>query len=514
MATRSSALRSTGRTRTTSVEAQIAHDRSRARHVYMAILGLTFVMGAVAVLRAPEPFPIALLVLVLACVAAFFRPAVGVYVLVFLTMVGDAVTMDWWPFTKNMSSRESIFFVNDQLFLSPLELLAGVTLIAWLIRQIADPTWRFIRGRMFWPIAIFTGFVVFGFLRGAASGGDKRVAVFEGRALFYVLIVYVLVTNLLSTRRQYVRLVMTALVGVAIQSIFSLTYYLGLPGSERASLESLGEHSATIPMNALLILLIGSLLFKCSRWIRWCSFLLAIPITWAYILSQRRAAMVALFVGVFILVCILYQRRRRAFWFVAPATLLVGLGFVLATWNAQGAIGLPAQAVKTVLFPDDLSDADTSSDLYRKLEAANIYYTIQQNRIFGIGFGQKFSQPIPMPDISFFEFWEYIPHNNVLWIWLKLGFLGFAATLFMFGRAVQLGARSIALVRTNDHVAFVAVGLTYVVMFLVFAYVDIAWDPRSTVMLGLAMALCADFVQAHDVDADRRRAPAFELVPQ
>ena len=33
-------------------------------------------------------------------------------------------------------------------------------------------------------------------------------------------------------------------------------------------------------------------------------------------------------------------------------------------------------------------------------------------------------------------------------------------------------------------------------------------------MLGLAMALCADFVQAHDVDADRRRAPAFELVPQ
>ena len=119
-----------------------------------------------------------------------------------------------------------------------------------------------------------------------------------------------------------------------------------------------------------------------------------------------------------------------------------------------------------------------------------------------------------MPDISFFEFWEYIPHNNVLWIWLKLGFLGFAATLFMFGRAVQLGARSIALVRTNDHAVFVAVGLSYVVMFLVFAYVDIAWDPRSTVMLGLAMALCADFVQAHDVDAERREMPAFEMVPQ
>ena len=152
------------------MEVQIAHDRSRARHVYFAILGLTFIMGVVAAVRAPEPFPIALLVLVLACVAAFFRPVVGVYVLVFLTMVGDTVTMEWWPFTKNMSSRESIFFVNDQLFLSPLELLAGVTVIAWLIRQIADPTWRFIRGRMFWPITIFTAFVVFGYLRGIASG--------------------------------------------------------------------------------------------------------------------------------------------------------------------------------------------------------------------------------------------------------------------------------------------------------------------------------------------------------
>ena len=71
----------------------------------MAILGLTFVMGVVALFRAPEPFPIALLVLVLACIAAFFRPTVGVYVLVFLTMVGDTVTMEWWPFTKNMSSQ-------------------------------------------------------------------------------------------------------------------------------------------------------------------------------------------------------------------------------------------------------------------------------------------------------------------------------------------------------------------------------------------------------------------------
>jgi O-antigen ligase len=307
---------------------------------------------------------------------------------------------------------------------------------------------------------------------------------------------------------------MAAMVGVAIQSIFSLQYYRGLPAQERASLETLSEHSATIPMAALFILFACALMFKCSRWLRWTTFLLGIPVMWAFLLSQRRAAMVALFVGLFIALAVLFQRRRRAFWFVAPTVAILATGFVLATWHARGALGLPAQAVKTVLFPNQLNDADTSSDLYRQIEAHDLYYTIQSSRAFGMGFGRPFLQPIPLPNLSFFEFWQYIPHNNVLWIWIKLGFLGFVAMLFMFARGVQLGARSVALVRSNDHAAFVVVGLTYVVMFITFAYVDIAWDPRSTVFLALSMALCADFVQAYDIDAESKRIPAFEMVPQ
>lgn len=471
-------------------------------------------MAVLAYTHRAEAFPVALLVMVLASVAAFLRPAMGIYVIVFLTLIGDAVTSSWWPFTKNMSSKESILYISDQLILSPLELLLAVTLLAWLLRRIEDRAWLFVRGRLFTPIALFTFFVVLGFMWGIARGGDKRIAIFEGRALFYVLVMYVLITNLLSTRRQYVRLVLVAMVAVSVQSLFSLQFYRQLAPADRAALESLSEHSATIPMNALFILLLCAVMFKCSRWLKWTAFLLAVPTMYAYLLSQRRAAMIALFLGVFVVIAVLYQRRRRAFWFVAPTTVVLGLGFVLGTWNAGGAVGLPAQAVKSVLFPDQLSDADTSSDLYRQLENFNLYFTIQNYRPFGVGFGHKFLRPAPMPDISFFEFWEYIPHNNVLWIWLKMGFLGFCSMLFMFGRAVQLGARSIALVRSVDHVAIVLVGLTYVVMFLVFAYVDIAWDPRSTVFLGVAMALCADFVQTYDIDAEDRVTPHFELVPQ
>ena len=87
--------------------------------------------------------------------------------------------------------------------------------------------------------------------------------------------------------------------------------------------------------------------------------------------------------------------------------------------------------------------------------------------------------------------------------------------LFLFARAVQLGARSAMTVRHATSTSrSSSPGVGYVVMFLVFAYVDIAWDLRSTVFLGVAFALCADFAPAprrpNRPTAGRAR---FEMVP-
>ena len=158
--------------------------------------------------------------------------------------------------------------------------------------------------------------------------------------------------------------------------------------------------------------------------------------------------MIALFIGV--VVMLLFVWRRPACVLDVHARLRPDwLGFIAAGWNASGAIGLPAQAVKTVLVPDDQTAADRSSDLYRKIEAFNVWFTIRSNPFIGVGFGKKFYRPISLPNISFFEFWEYLPHNSVLWIWLKTGFFGFAAMLFLFARAMQRGTRSAILVRPS-----------------------------------------------------------------
>ena len=94
----------------------------------------------------------------------------ALYLIVFLTLVGDIVTTDGGRSRRTCPAGESIFFVNDQLILNPLEVLSAVTLVAWLLQRLGDPTWRFHRGGLFWPVMVFTGFVFFGILRGTLVG--------------------------------------------------------------------------------------------------------------------------------------------------------------------------------------------------------------------------------------------------------------------------------------------------------------------------------------------------------
>ena len=314
--------------------------------------------------------------------------------------------------------------------------------------------------------------------------------------MLYLPVMYVLITNHFVTRRQYRRVFALAVVAISIQSVFALVYYRSLPAVERGLLESLTDHPASVTMNAVFLVLVCLLAFGGSKFYIWIVAVLTLPVAYAYLLSQRRAAMVAFFIGVLALLGVLFVRRKRLFWIITPTMIVLGLGFLAVTWNAAGAPGLPATAVKTVMFPDQLNEVDQASSEYRDLEAYNLWFTIRGDPLSGIGFGQPFTVVRPMPDISFFEYWQYLPHNSVLWIWIKTGFFGFVTMLFLFGRALQHGARTALRVASPNDGAMVVVGFSYVVMFLVFAYVDIGWVARNTVFLALAFGLCADFEQA------------------
>ena len=125
-------------------------------------------------------------------------------------------------------------------------------------------------------------------------------------------------------------------------------------------------------------------------------------------------------------------------------------------------------------------------------------FTIRQHPLTGVGFGKKFYIIFPLADISFFEFWEYITHNSILWIWVKTGVLGFIALLAMVGYTIMEGIRVTFALQDRD---LKTVGLTltlFVVMYFIYGYVDFAWEGQSMLYIGAAFGMLNSMERVDD----------------
>jgi hypothetical protein len=473
---------------------EAAHRNRKAwRRAYALCLVGALIVAVLAAQTAPGPFALALVAFFIVLAIALLRPALGLYVVIFFAVLGDPQTSSWYPFTKNFSSRESILNLNDRVILSPLEICLGALLVGWLLQMMSTQRFTVRRGVLFKPLAVFIGFMTLGLVIGLARGGNSNAAFWEFRAIAYLPIVYILLTNLFERRQQYVRLYWLIMSAVLVNSVVALMFERTLSIPEKEGLETLVAHGATLPMNAMVVLVGAAwLLHVRSAAYRLLLPLMAVPVVAVYLMSQRRAAVVALIAGLVILGLLLFWTRRRLFWKVAPVVLLIGTVYTAAFWHDETSLaGFPAQAVKSVVAPDEVSDRNQSSDLYRIVEKQDVLATIQSSPILGIGFGVPFLRPYPLPAINPFLLEPYMPHNSILWVWMKAGIAGFIAMLYLFGRTMRAGARAVLRVGGGAYGAITLTSTAFVLMYAVFAYVDIAWDAQNLVLLGVAMAQIA-----------------------
>lgn len=461
---------------------------------YLPMLLAGLLLAAFERRRLHEPFlAVSLAVLMVLGVAWLVRPRASLYATILLTTVSDASTVWWFPFAKNLSSWESIAYIADPVSISPLEISLVIGFTVTAIRNYAETRRLFVRTPLTWPVLTFTAFVLYGYVRGVVvGGGDLRIALFEGRAMFCLALVYFIAVSVCKEALHLRIALWCALAGVALQSLLAIQYYVfQLQPIDRDGLERLTEHGAAVGQNLVMVTLVGALLLGVSRRGRLMLLLASIPAIFVYLVAQRRAGIAALTVGIIMIMITLFWRRRQLFYWVAPITLVLGIGYLGAFWNSESTLGFPAQAIKPVIAPDQASLEDQNSDIYRMIEDFNLNYTIRTDPIRGLGFGQPFYQPVPLPDISFFEFHAYIPHNSILWLWIKTGFGGFVAMMYLFAKSIMLGADRVRKLPAGPDVVVALAGPLLVAMYAVFTYVDISWDPRNMVLVGLACAICA-----------------------
>lgn len=434
--------------------------------------------------------------------AWILRPRVALCGTLFLATVSDATFLPWFPFSKNLSSRESISFVADAFTTSPLELSLVAGFAISVLRTYAragrwiEPT------PLFRPIAAFTAFVIFGLAHGLATGGDLRISVFEARSLFYVLFVFAIVTNECREPGQLRTVVWWTLGGVVVHSLFALRQLSRLSPQQRDDLEALGEHGASIAMNVILVtLLLSVIIHGVPIRQRLLLAVSAVPVGWAYLFAERRAAIAALGVAIVIVLIALFRVQRRTLRWLVPLIAILTVTYLGTFWSSDTRAGFPAQAIKTAIAADETSEKDQRSNRYRTYENWNVLYTIRSAPLEGQGFGKPFFKPIRLPQITDFVLRDYMPHNSFLWVWIKTGFLGFVAMVYMLGRSIVVGTDRAHRMTNGSDVVVRLAAVAFIAMYTVYSYLDLLWDARNTVLLGLTMAICAAPVPVASTDA-------------
>lgn len=418
-----------------------------------------------------------------------YHPRAGVYMVVGLTLMGDMALLPWYPFTKNLSSYESLLFLSNAAIISPAEAYMAATLLSWAVRVLFRRKFDWRGGELFYPMLSFTAFVIFGLAYGILRGGNLTIALWEARAILYIPLMYLLVVNLIKTRDQVNKVIWAAMLGIIVKAIAGVWHVATVLGFDLSSVERIAEHPASIHFDAVIVMALAVWVYRGSP-LKRLVLTTALPVVlFSLFANQRRASFLTLAIAVVVVALVLYRERRLAFYLIVPVCALVFAGYTVAFWGNTSPIGMPARAIRSVVDSSGGNARDQASNVYRILENINTMATIKSSPLTGVGFGNKFLVVVSMADISTFEWWEYITHNSIMWIWMKTGLGGFASMIFMVGSGMMIGGRAVWRM-PNDEMGAIALGSTlYLLMHFIFAYVDMSWSVQSMVYVGSTLGL-------------------------
>ena len=441
-----------------------------------------FVIGIIALMH-----EYALIIGLLAVISGLtaWRPRYGISAMLILSIGTESIPlgpfMYWgWVLHSNISSWSTFQFVS----FSPIELIVIVTLLVVLVRALMEG--QPLRSPQYgWLLALFLVHIIVSIGWGVSRGGILNIALWETRNLFIMGIIAFLVPNVFTNRgevHQCINLLCIAIVVLSVEIIWR--NFAVIP--DGASKDLSFGHDAPVFMDFAVILFLARWIWPATAAQRWTVVLVPL-LLYAQMLTERRAGWVSLDIGLALLAIFVFRLRRKIFFYAVLPILLVYAGYLVTFWNAEGPIAQPARAVRSINNPEG---RDVTSNQYRVYERGNIRQNIMDQRFSGLGFGQQFTFYYPMADLSWWPFWRYIPHNTVLWVWMKMGPLGFIVFLSLIYATMVRGVQLLKQASQDYAAPYLAATVAVVLMLMVFSFVDLGLTAdRPTGLLGFAIGM-------------------------
>jgi hypothetical protein len=376
------------------------------------------------------------------------------------------------------------------LVATPLELLLICGVIAALAAAVAAPA-SSAPAKLGWPVGLFGVCLALGVVRGALGGGDMYIGLWEVRYLAYVPAAFVIARLCLRTVDHVFGLLGAGLAAAGLFAVEGVYRKITLINTGLLGVipERYFEHDDVIFLATFLIFAFSMFVFRVPGRMRLLGMLVASPLLLVLLASNRRSGVVVLLIGVLVVALVLLVINRRAFVTAVIPGLTALTLFLALTWNAGGLLGQPARALRSLYEPDA---RDAASNVYRAIETYDISATLHDEPLLAVGFGREFRMAIQLPDLSWWPFWHFETHNNVLWIWLKTGVCGYVMFWILIGTAISraaFSARRLIDPRLRSAALFCLVALVGVV---VYGWVDLAFvSGRTTVLLGTVLGIIA-----------------------
>jgi len=421
------------------------------------------------------------------------------------------------PFFWNVNTILQVYAGASDAHEFPLNMFEIFIIVAGaasLIRSVYTGTAKLNSGPLFWPLLGYEAFVVFGWIHGLFTGGDFKISLQEVRSQFYLILAYVIGVNSVQDKETVRKLQWAMVLCIGLKGLFytlcRFTLYAGQPVPD----QGVGSHEESFFFNSYIIFFIVSIVYRPSKALFYTTIGFLPLVILGNLACNRRAGTAALIIVLPIMIAVLYKnlpKSRKMIAVVALSFAILSTGYYQVFKNSGSMIAQPARAVKSQFDPDE---RDASSNAYRDAENQDLMATIKLDPILGYGYGKRMLHAVPIADISaLYEFWDVVTHNQILWIWMRVGTIGFTAFWIAVCSCIIFGIQR----ATNPDVDWELQGISlYTVlvfsMLIVFGLLDLQLSNfRDMLFVGIWLGILAGSARFNTVSDNT--ATAVDDIP-
>jgi hypothetical protein len=417
--------------------------------VWGALLSIALALIYVfAFRRITVVIPLAILGAIIVPIVLWRYPKFCAYTILASVCLFETLPLNWpdsltdkVPFFWNLNTvlQRYAHSGTHGLPLSPFEIFLVLGTAFSLFRSVysssADPR----IGRLFWPILAYMTFVAWGWIYGVGTGGDFKISLQEVRSQFYFLLAYLLAVNLVRDQRDLTRIQWMIVATIGIKGIlYTIRRFRFITfGGMMMPDQGVGSHEEAFFFDCFVVLLLVCLMCNVYPRMRRFMWVMLPFVVMGDLSTHRRAATAALIVVIPILLLAAYRAlpNRRRMVLGITMTILIGFSIYYPMFkDSYGMLAQPARAIRSQFDPDP---RDKSSNDYRIAEEGDLYATIKSSPVIGYGYGKRMLHAVPIADISRdYPWWDIMTHNQILWVWMRVGTIGFLVFWLMIAAIV------------------------------------------------------------------------------